>query len=59
MRQINTFAEGILSADDPHDVALELMGALIDFVAGPWIISMVEYAAEELDKRHKTEPWSA
>jgi hypothetical protein len=34
MRQINTFAERILSADDPHDVALELMGALIDFVAG-------------------------
>lgn len=34
MRRINTFAERILGANDPYDVALELMGALIDFVAG-------------------------
>ena len=39
-------------------------GAIGEAAAGseekivPWIISMVEYAAEELDKRHKAEPWS-
>ena len=48
MRQINTFAERIVSADDAHDVALELMGALIDFVADNNVASRMYRICGEL-----------